>query len=73
MEKSTIPSGFTATHAHSGLLGQSPASWPMTVVFGQPTVLGRGQCTWRGIEFYDTVVGYRRQGLHLDHPHGSSY
>jgi hypothetical protein len=36
MEKCTIPSGLTATHGHSGVLGQSPASWLMVVAFGQP-------------------------------------
>jgi hypothetical protein len=37
MEKWTIPSGLTAAHDHSGLLGQSLASWPMVVGFGWPT------------------------------------
>jgi hypothetical protein len=59
-------------HSHSGLLGQGPASWPIPVAIGQPTTHRtgpeRGQRTRRG-----AVVGYRRQGLHLDHPHSSSY
>jgi hypothetical protein len=43
MEKSTIPSGFTAAHGHSGLLGQSPASWPRQWPLDKPTAHGRVQ------------------------------
>jgi hypothetical protein len=86
MEKSTIPSGFTAAHNHSGLLGQSPTSWPMVAACRSPQCTGasiarpardhhagRGQCTRRRADFYGVVTGYRWQGLHLNHHHGSSY
>jgi hypothetical protein len=32
-----------------------------------------GQCTQRGAELYGAAAAYRRQGLHLGHPHGSNY
>jgi hypothetical protein len=77
MKKSTIPSGFTVAHDHSGLLGWSPASRPKAVVFGRPMPSSawpeRGQHTWHGEIAGASLEPERWQGFDPGHPHGSIY
>jgi hypothetical protein len=78
--------GYTRAHSHNGLLSQGPACWPTLVAFGQPTThkvrpvrgqhvhktrSARGHCGQRTLR--GAVEVHRQHGLHLDHPHDSSY
>jgi hypothetical protein len=63
------PTATMAYWANAQLAG--PRRWPWTA-HGAWMRPERGQHTWHGAEFYGATVGYRRQRLRLDHPHGSS-